>query len=143
MKSEERSTVGSGVVPPQPVYNLLFTNGLSVVHTMTEGQVQIYEGRFALDDCFSKFAAIRTDEVRVLRDGVKPCNGIFTFSKGFLGCWTSMSSTVSPGGGAVDGGGASTTAMSTVCRSVAPEVTLTAHTSSAGGGVPSSSGVGS
>ncbi len=42
--------VGSGAVPPQPVYNLLFTNGLSVVHTMTEGQIQIYEGRFVLDD---------------------------------------------------------------------------------------------
>lgn len=42
--------VGSGAVPPQPVYNLLFTNGLSVVHTMTEGQIQIYQGRFALDD---------------------------------------------------------------------------------------------
>ena len=42
--------VGSGAVPPQPVYNLLFTNGLSVVNTMTEGQIQIYGGRFVLDD---------------------------------------------------------------------------------------------
>lgn len=42
--------VGSGAVPPQPVYNLLFANGLSVVHTMTEGNIQIYHGNLAVDD---------------------------------------------------------------------------------------------
>ncbi len=42
--------VGCGAVPPQPVYNLLFTNGLSVTHVMTGGRIQIYGGRFVLDD---------------------------------------------------------------------------------------------
>jgi 5-methylthioadenosine/S-adenosylhomocysteine deaminase len=42
--------LGCGAVPPQPVYNLLFANGLSVVHVMTEGQIQIFNGHFVLDD---------------------------------------------------------------------------------------------
>ncbi len=42
--------VGGGAVPPQPVYNLLFANGLSVVNTMTEGRIQVHNGRLAIDD---------------------------------------------------------------------------------------------
>ena len=42
--------VGSGAVPPQPVYHLLFANGLSVVNTLTEGKFQIHQGQVAIDD---------------------------------------------------------------------------------------------
>jgi cytosine/adenosine deaminase-related metal-dependent hydrolase len=42
--------LGCAVAPPQPVYNLLFANGLSVVNVMTEGLVQIYGGHFVLED---------------------------------------------------------------------------------------------
>ena len=40
--------VGAHTNPPQPVYNLLFANGLSVAHTMTQGRIQVYEGQLTI-----------------------------------------------------------------------------------------------
>lgn len=42
--------VGAPAVPPQPVYNLLYANGLSVVHVMTDGVPQFVNGRLTLMD---------------------------------------------------------------------------------------------
>lgn len=42
--------VGSSAVPPQPVYNLLYASGLSVVHTITDGQIQMHDRRLVVAD---------------------------------------------------------------------------------------------
>lgn len=42
--------VGSAALPPQPIYHLLFANGLAVVNTITEGLVQVHNRRFTMDD---------------------------------------------------------------------------------------------
>ncbi len=41
---------GSGVVPPEPLNNLLYAHGLSVQHVMTDGQFQVFHGQFVSDD---------------------------------------------------------------------------------------------
>lgn len=42
--------VGSGAVPPEPLNNLLYANGLSVCHVMTDGYFQIFDGQLVIDD---------------------------------------------------------------------------------------------
>jgi cytosine/adenosine deaminase-related metal-dependent hydrolase len=42
--------VGSPAVPPQPVYNLLYANGKSVVNVMTDGVLQVHNGRLLIAD---------------------------------------------------------------------------------------------
>ncbi len=42
--------VGVGAVPPEPLNNLLYANGLSVCHVFTDGNAQILDGRLAVDD---------------------------------------------------------------------------------------------
>jgi cytosine/adenosine deaminase-related metal-dependent hydrolase len=42
--------VGTGTTPPEPLNNLLYANGLSVRHVMTDGTFQVYNGRFIADD---------------------------------------------------------------------------------------------
>lgn len=42
--------VGVFAPPPQPAYNLLYANGLSVRHVMTDGIVQIFDGHLVVDD---------------------------------------------------------------------------------------------
>jgi 5-methylthioadenosine/S-adenosylhomocysteine deaminase len=42
--------VGAFAPPPQPVYNLLYANGLSVKHTMTDGILQVFDGHLVIDD---------------------------------------------------------------------------------------------
>jgi cytosine/adenosine deaminase-related metal-dependent hydrolase len=41
---------GVGVIPPEPLNNLLYANGLSVRHVMTDGYFQVFDGRFVVDD---------------------------------------------------------------------------------------------
>ncbi|MDJ0879701.1 MAG: amidohydrolase family protein [Halieaceae bacterium] len=41
--------VGTGALPPEPLNNLLYANGLSTRLVMTDGMVQVYEGRFVAD----------------------------------------------------------------------------------------------
>ncbi len=42
--------VGTGALPPEPLNNLLYTNGLSTRLVMTDGNIQVFEGRFVADD---------------------------------------------------------------------------------------------
>jgi cytosine/adenosine deaminase-related metal-dependent hydrolase len=42
--------VGSGALPPEPLNHLLYANGTSVRHVMTEGRWQVYDGRVVVDD---------------------------------------------------------------------------------------------
>ncbi len=42
--------VGGGALPPEPLNNLLYANGKSVHFTMTDGRVQVQEGRLVADD---------------------------------------------------------------------------------------------
>jgi cytosine/adenosine deaminase-related metal-dependent hydrolase len=41
---------GVGAVPPEPLNNLLYANGLHVRTVMTEGLLQVHEGRLVIDD---------------------------------------------------------------------------------------------
>lgn len=41
---------GSGTTPPEPLNNLLYANGLHVRHVMTEGVLQVTDGRLVVDD---------------------------------------------------------------------------------------------
>ncbi len=42
--------VGAGAVPPEPLNQLLYANGGNVRTVMTEGQLQVMDGRFVADD---------------------------------------------------------------------------------------------
>ena len=42
--------VGAGALPPEPLNNLLYANGKSVRHVMTDGVFQVYEGALVADD---------------------------------------------------------------------------------------------
>jgi 5-methylthioadenosine/S-adenosylhomocysteine deaminase len=42
--------VGVGTLPPEPLNNLLYANGLSVRHVFTDGMVQVFNGRFVAGD---------------------------------------------------------------------------------------------
>jgi cytosine/adenosine deaminase-related metal-dependent hydrolase len=42
--------IGPGIAPPEPLYNLLYANGLAVRHVMTDGSFQVFNGRLAVDD---------------------------------------------------------------------------------------------
>lgn len=42
--------VGAGAVPPEPLNHLLYANGHSVRTVMTDGQLQVRDGRFIADD---------------------------------------------------------------------------------------------
>jgi cytosine/adenosine deaminase-related metal-dependent hydrolase len=42
--------VGTGAVPPEPMNNLLYTGGLGVRMTMTDGIVQVLDGKLVIDD---------------------------------------------------------------------------------------------
>jgi cytosine/adenosine deaminase-related metal-dependent hydrolase len=41
---------GGGALPPEPLNNLLYCNGLMVRHVMTDGRLQVYDGRLVCDD---------------------------------------------------------------------------------------------
>jgi len=41
---------GSGALPPEPLTNLLYANGLAVRHVMTEGRFQVFDGHLVVDD---------------------------------------------------------------------------------------------
>ncbi len=42
--------VGSGALPPEPLNNLLYANGLMVRHVMTDGRLQIFDGHLMVAD---------------------------------------------------------------------------------------------
>jgi len=42
--------VGAGALPPEPLHNLLYANGLSVRHVATAGRFQIFDGRLVVAD---------------------------------------------------------------------------------------------
>jgi hypothetical protein len=41
---------GSGALPPEPLTNLLYANGLAVRHVMTDGNFQVFDGHLVVDD---------------------------------------------------------------------------------------------
>lgn len=41
---------GAGALPPEPLNHLLYAHGTSVRHVMTEGRLQVYDGRVVIDD---------------------------------------------------------------------------------------------
>jgi len=57
---------GSGALPPEPLNNLLYCNGMMVRHVMTDGRIQIYDGRLACDD-----------EAKVTAEGGRVVNAIW------------------------------------------------------------------
>ena len=58
--------VGSGTLPPEPLNNLLYANGMMVRHTMTDGRIQIYDGHLVIDD-----------ETRVVAEGGQVMEAIY------------------------------------------------------------------
>jgi 5-methylthioadenosine/S-adenosylhomocysteine deaminase len=42
--------VGSGALPPEPLNNLLYANGMMVRHVLTDGRIQVYDGALVCDD---------------------------------------------------------------------------------------------
>jgi len=42
--------VSAGAAGPEPLHNLLYANGLSVRHVMTQGRFQLFDGRLVVDD---------------------------------------------------------------------------------------------
>ncbi len=42
--------VGSGALPPEPLNHLLYANGTSVRHVMTDGRLQVFDGQVVCDD---------------------------------------------------------------------------------------------
>ena len=50
--------VGGGALPPEPLNNLLYANGMMVRHVMTDGRIQIYDGHLVADE-----------EQRVIQEG--------------------------------------------------------------------------
>lgn len=58
--------VGSGALPPEPLNNLLYANGLMVRHVMTDGRLQVYDGHLVADD-----------EDRVVADGGQVMTAIY------------------------------------------------------------------
>lgn len=42
--------VGTGTLPPEPLNNLLYANGLSVRNVMTDGMFQVFDGDLVVDD---------------------------------------------------------------------------------------------
>lgn len=42
--------VGGGALPPEPLNNLLYANGMMVRHVITDGYVQVHDGVFVADD---------------------------------------------------------------------------------------------
>ena len=42
--------VGSGALPPEPLNNLLYANGMMVRHVITDGLVQVFDGHLVVDD---------------------------------------------------------------------------------------------
>ena len=41
---------GSGAPPPEPLNNLLYSNGRHVRHVMTDGRLQVHNGHLVVDD---------------------------------------------------------------------------------------------
>lgn len=58
--------VGAGALPPEPLNHLLYAHGTSVRHVMTEGRLQVYDGRVVVDD-----------EARVVAEGGRAAQQIW------------------------------------------------------------------
>ncbi|MSO65570.1 MAG: amidohydrolase, partial [Alphaproteobacteria bacterium] len=59
--------VGAGAVPPEPLHNLMYANGLSVRHVATDGRFQVFDGHLVIDD-----------EAEVIRRGAAVVETIWT-----------------------------------------------------------------
>ncbi|MBL8644157.1 MAG: amidohydrolase family protein [Rhodospirillaceae bacterium] len=57
---------GAGALPPEPMHNLLYCNGMMVRHVMTDGRIQVFDGRLTVDD-----------EARVLAEGGRVVQAIW------------------------------------------------------------------
>ncbi len=42
--------VGSGTLPPEPLNNLLYANGMMVRHVITDGLIQVFDGHLVVDE---------------------------------------------------------------------------------------------
>ena len=42
--------VGAGALPPEPLNHLLYASGAAVGHVMTDGRLQVFDGRFVADE---------------------------------------------------------------------------------------------
>ena len=42
--------VGTGALPPEPLHHLLYANGTAVRHVMTDGRLQVFDGRLVADE---------------------------------------------------------------------------------------------
>lgn len=42
--------VGAGALPPEPLHHLLYANGTAVRHVMTDGRLQVFDGRLVADE---------------------------------------------------------------------------------------------
>jgi 5-methylthioadenosine/S-adenosylhomocysteine deaminase len=67
--------VGVGTLPPEPLNNLLYANGMSVRHVLTDGRLQVWNGRFVAGD-FRRIARDAGRAVERLR-GLLAAEGFF------------------------------------------------------------------
>jgi hypothetical protein len=42
--------LGRGRAPPEPLHHLLYANGTAVRHVMTDGRLQVFDGRLVADE---------------------------------------------------------------------------------------------
>jgi 5-methylthioadenosine/S-adenosylhomocysteine deaminase len=57
--------VGVGTLPPEPLNNLLYANGLSTRLVMTDGNIQVFDGQFVADD-FARVAREGGEAVKLI-----------------------------------------------------------------------------
>jgi cytosine/adenosine deaminase-related metal-dependent hydrolase len=55
--------VGTGALPPEPLNHLLYAHGLATKLVMTDGNIQVFDGRFVADD----FARVSSEGAEVVR----------------------------------------------------------------------------
>jgi cytosine/adenosine deaminase-related metal-dependent hydrolase len=87
--------VGGGAVPPEPLNNLLYANGLSVQHVVTDGNFQVMDGVFQVDD--ARRIQRRGGEVLSLLWEQLAAEGWFRESPAFPPGWP-FSFSAAPGG---------------------------------------------
>lgn len=68
--------VGSGAVSPKPLWSLLYASGANVRNVMTDGNFQVFQGRFVVDN-----------ESRVIRRGAKVVRDMYAelVKRGYFG----------------------------------------------------------
>lgn len=68
--------IGSGAMSPRPLWNLLYSSGSQVENVITDGNFQVYNGRFMVDD-----------EARIVREGGKVVREMYgeLLARGYFG----------------------------------------------------------